>query len=251
MLPPVRSMSHQPNRVILYTVRTHLSTIHGVMRKIDVSGQRFGRLQVVERHPGKTRHGVPWLCACDCGETVVVLTSNLISGNTSSCGCLHREQLIARNHLLAKEPWLVDMQVYQRRLGYRKVKLAAGSNQYKTRGLGKVHPTICLDWELTLEQYTTLVTSPCYYCGAPPYQKPFGAYLKKRGFLRNGIDRIDNALGYTQDNSISCCRTCNWDKRAQTKEQFLENTIRRVEHLSQTGQLPRKVSLSLSHAELV
>lgn len=29
-----------------------------------------------------------WLCKCDCGQTAIVETSNLTTGNTKSCGCL-------------------------------------------------------------------------------------------------------------------------------------------------------------------
>ena len=31
------------------------------------------------------------LCKCECGEEIQVRTSNLKSGNTKSCGCLHSE----------------------------------------------------------------------------------------------------------------------------------------------------------------
>ena len=29
-----------------------------------------------------------WRCKCDCGKEVIVQSSNLINGNTKSCGCL-------------------------------------------------------------------------------------------------------------------------------------------------------------------
>lgn len=62
---------------------------------IDLTGQRFGRLTVIERahdyvYPnGKTR--VQWLCKCDCGNYCVVLGTNLKKGTSKSCGCLHAE----------------------------------------------------------------------------------------------------------------------------------------------------------------
>ena len=58
---------------------------------IDLSGQRFGRLTVIER-AANDKHGEPrWLCRCDCGNHVIVLGSSLRSGHTKSCGCLQRE----------------------------------------------------------------------------------------------------------------------------------------------------------------
>lgn len=55
------------------------------MTAIDMSGMRFGLLTVDRRGPsrGKEAH---WVCACSCGAERVVRRSNLLSGNTSSCG---------------------------------------------------------------------------------------------------------------------------------------------------------------------
>ena len=49
----------------------------------DLSGQRFGRLLVIERTP--KAYPFHWSCRCDCGRMVVVSGSNL--KNTKSCGC--------------------------------------------------------------------------------------------------------------------------------------------------------------------
>ncbi|MDT2757319.1 hypothetical protein P7G51_07990 [Enterococcus asini] len=65
---------------------------------IDRTGKKFGRLLVIERIPKKKYDkSVKWLCKCDCGNTVVVPSNRLISGNTKSCGCIHSEQLAERN----------------------------------------------------------------------------------------------------------------------------------------------------------
>ena len=55
-------------------------------RRVDLSGQRFGKLTVLapaENVGGKTA----WLCRCDCGREVAVKTHHLRSGHTKSCGC--------------------------------------------------------------------------------------------------------------------------------------------------------------------
>lgn len=58
---------------------------------IDLTGMRFGRLTVVERH-GTNNSGKPtWICQCDCGNTAIVSSGELRGGNTKSCGCLRRE----------------------------------------------------------------------------------------------------------------------------------------------------------------
>jgi len=55
---------------------------------IDLTGKRFGRLVVVERHPENAYGYHPrWVCRCDCGATTTVLTQSLRRGATKSCGC--------------------------------------------------------------------------------------------------------------------------------------------------------------------
>lgn len=50
----------------------------------DLTGKRFGKLVAIERIKEK---GSKWLCKCDCGKYTSVLTWNLVSGMTKSCGC--------------------------------------------------------------------------------------------------------------------------------------------------------------------
>lgn len=62
---------------------------------IDLTGQRFGRLTVIERTEDyispKGQHSVRWLCRCDCGNIKSVIRSSLLRRNTRSCGCLCKE----------------------------------------------------------------------------------------------------------------------------------------------------------------
>lgn len=58
---------------------------------IDLTGQRFGRLTVIER-TGEQGSRSMWLCRCDCGNLSTVSVSNLRNGHTQSCGCLVPER---------------------------------------------------------------------------------------------------------------------------------------------------------------
>jgi hypothetical protein len=66
------------------------------MKRIDLTGQRFGRLVVIEEaeRRGYTRR---WNCKCDCGNSAVVDMGQLRSGKTKSCGCLNRERTSQKN----------------------------------------------------------------------------------------------------------------------------------------------------------
>jgi hypothetical protein len=60
---------------------------------VDLDGQRFGRLVVIERIPGFNKSGhAKYLCQCDCGETSSVAGMRLRRGDTVSCGCYARER---------------------------------------------------------------------------------------------------------------------------------------------------------------
>lgn len=59
-------------------------------------GRTFGRLTVIVRvssPPGSRaqRKRIKWMCMCLCGSVKVVLNEHLLSGRSSSCGCLRRE----------------------------------------------------------------------------------------------------------------------------------------------------------------
>ena len=58
---------------------------------IDLTGQKFGRLTVIERAKN-TKHGAArWRCKCKCGKETIVIGDELRKGATRSCGCLAKE----------------------------------------------------------------------------------------------------------------------------------------------------------------
>ncbi|HXJ43182.1 MAG TPA: hypothetical protein VNH18_28135 [Bryobacteraceae bacterium] len=61
----------------------------------DLSGQKFHRYTVIKRVRHSERK-VFYLCRCDCGTERIVQKGNLVNGNSRSCGCLKREESIAR-----------------------------------------------------------------------------------------------------------------------------------------------------------
>lgn len=52
----------------------------------DLTGQRFGKLLVVQRFGTVRNKEATWLCACDCGRSKVVVGYSLTGGKTNSCG---------------------------------------------------------------------------------------------------------------------------------------------------------------------
>jgi hypothetical protein len=62
----------------------------------DITGQRFGRLVVIDLTTERRPHPV-WICRCDCGVTTRVTGTHLKTGRTASCGCFRREKA-SRQH---------------------------------------------------------------------------------------------------------------------------------------------------------
>lgn len=63
-----------------------------------------------------------------------------------------------------------------------------------------------LAFELTFEQFKVMFEGNCHYCGDHSCR---------------GIDRVDNAIGYTVSNSVGCCATCNKMKWILPKDTFI------------------------------
>jgi hypothetical protein len=61
------------------------------MKFIDLTGQKFGRLMVIQRVEN-IKGRTAFLCKCDCGNLIKVIGHNLKTGTTKSCGCLAIEQ---------------------------------------------------------------------------------------------------------------------------------------------------------------
>lgn len=65
-------------------------------RKIDITGERFGRLVAIRKVKDE-KGRLKWLCQCDCGNTKTVVVSSLLKGLTKSCGCYNRERAVETN----------------------------------------------------------------------------------------------------------------------------------------------------------
>ena len=57
----------------------------------DLTGQKFGRLTVLNKTDKRKNGHVVWHCQCDCGNEIDVPSRYLTTGYTLSCGCLKAE----------------------------------------------------------------------------------------------------------------------------------------------------------------
>ena len=170
-------------------------------------------------HAGKDHRGKHlWLCLCDCGKEKVVVSDNLSSGKSNSCGCLKAEFLARPGNQYG---------VYEdREMALLKVQYSHLKRRNESKGFTET---------LSFDEFRLLSKSPCKYCGIK-HSKEIEDRLnesKKNKRLSdhvltcNGIDRIDSSLGYTKSNSVPCCKVCNFAKHTMNEDDFY-NWIKRV-----------------------
>lgn len=178
-------------------------------------GQRFERLTVT------SINGPLLTLVCDCGKPTTLRATRVVCGRVKSCGC-HVESVwdSLRGHG-PSQAWL---------RWNKHVEFSA-----KVRNL---------EYSLSLDQVKHLCSMNCTYCGAAPrvwmnYANEYVRALRKRGAVPkpeiaaekiiylNGLDRVDSNLGYTPDNVVPCCPTCNYAKSDTPLEDF-RNWIRKV-----------------------
>lgn len=150
-----------------------------------------------------------WICEClKCGSITSKSTQNI--KHCKSCGC---EQ-------------------------YKKDSKAKGSGRKTKEGTNFYINCLIsiykgnaknrnIDFALEYDDFEKLVTGECFYCG----DKETNKLIKKNypPYYYNGIDRIDNSMGYTKDNCVSCCEFCNKAKRNIPIEKFYEKCIKIAE----------------------
>jgi hypothetical protein len=56
-------------------------------KRFDLTGRKFGLLEVIKKHGHAKGGHILWLCKCECGNTKTVRSPDLKSGRTKSCGC--------------------------------------------------------------------------------------------------------------------------------------------------------------------
>ena len=72
------------------------------------------------------------------------------------------------------------------------------------------------DFSISLEYYESIITLPCDYCGG----------FNDDTHSLNGIDRVDNSIGYVEGNCAPCCKTCNFMKHAHNRDFFISHVLK-------------------------
>jgi hypothetical protein len=179
--------------------QTYLDFIMG--KFIDLTGQVFGRLTVIDRAENGSRNRIRWNCLCECGGKTIARSYSLQTGHTKSCDCLMRETnsrvatALRTTHgasvgkTTKKKKWS-EVPIEYRVWASMKDRIKHCTH-YK-------NVPICSEW---INSYETFLAD----MGNAPSEE-------------YQIDRIDNSKGYSPDN-------CRWVTR---KENMRNTTVNRI-----------------------
>jgi hypothetical protein len=156
---------------------------------LQMQGQLFGKLRVIERAPNSAAGKARWFCQCVCDKkTIVVLGASLLNGKTVSCGCQRRASKKTHGKVMTIEysSW--------------KAMIARCTNPHNVRypNYGGRGIKICERW-----------------------RSSFAAFYKDLGnrpSRQHSLGRIDNDGDYTPDN-------CRWETARQQQNNMRSNVL--------------------------
>lgn len=177
----------------------------GVNRSSVIVGNEYHGNLVLKRLKKGPRGQAVYLCKCQCGNIRKMDGTRLLSGNSHLCRkCGYAEHLTKIHVQLTKPEGYAAC-----RAAYCQIRNSCA----KARNL---------IWSITFEDWVMLSQLSCRYCGSPPSNLSRGGYGRNGEYHYNGLDRVDNDVGYTLKNVVPCCKRCNCAKSDQTVTEFLD-----------------------------
>lgn len=169
-------------------------------KRIDMIGQKYGRLTVVAFAGKGAENRALWRCRCDCGNEIVLPGKSLRTGNTKSCGCLSKElstqRIVQINHKHGETGTRL-FRIWTGMLTRCYNPNATNYQDYGGRGI-----VVCNGWRESYEAFRDWAMSAGYTEGLT-------------------LDRKDNDRGYFPDN-------CRWATHKQQANNRRSNV--RVSH---------------------
>ena len=147
--------------------------------KLELAGQKFGRLTVIGEAGKDKRGNYLWECQCECGNTLVTIARPLRIGRTVSCGCYNKER--STKHGMSNSPTYYSW------------------SSMKTRCYNPTH-----------DNYQHYGANGIIVCAC--WLNSFEAFLEDMGERPEGmtLDRIDREGNYEPGN-------CRWATEEQQK----------------------------------
>lgn len=171
-------------------------------------GQVTGELEVIDVF--QDENGEYWFTLkCSCGGPFVNIKRKHIifpKRPSKSCGCLVRRKM--------------EKQVIDNKLSITNDQMSLFNKIYNYYRSGAKSRD--LEFSLSKNEFESFIFKKCAYCGKSPDKKRCN---KTTSLKFNGIDRLNNLLGYTKSNCVPCCTECNFFKKSMNSEEFVEKVL--------------------------
>ncbi len=156
-------------------------------------GDKIGNFTFLktEWHNGKNKI---WVMQCECGKEKTFWKKSAIT-KQKTCGCGIDKAGLTKEQ--------------RRTINGRLSSYKQGAKQRQ------------LEWDLSYEKFVEITSQSCFYCNAEPVRincfenapslqkdSPNADWTKYTTYF-NGIDRLNNSLGYVENNVVPCCTYCN------------------------------------------
>lgn len=165
----------------------------------NYAGIKINYLTGIEK-TGHNVHGhVLWKFRCECGNEKNLNPNDVRTGKIKSCGCMQWK--------------LID----------QKKRLPDGEGSFRglLRSYIKGAKQRNIVFELSDDEFRTITKQNCFYCQRPPERQFKIKDLNTQPYIYNGIDRVDNSIGYIFENCVPCCWDCNNMKGSMDYSKFL------------------------------
>lgn len=162
----------------------------------------YGQLTVLELYRGSKNKHPTALCVCKCGKQRTARQSLLRTGKIFGCVSCSIKRGLSKSTKKRKADSSSAL----------KIVYSCYKSNAKKKGV---------NFELDFNSFSKITQSDCSYCGEKPTNISYTKNKKAKCFY-NGVDRKDNSIGYSDENTCACCSFCNYAKRDLSIEFFLE-----------------------------
>lgn len=215
------------------------------MKKIDLTGKRFGYLTVIEEHGHKHQH-IAWLCKCDCGKEKITIGSSLRKGRVRSCGsCINSEN--AKKKIKEEKTRCLCCGKEFISRGFFNVKQTCSEECKRLRDLEQIHKRSRKDFKhvlmqslyrmksksnrrrncnLTIDFLVNMLEKQNNKCAKTgiPFEISTGRGINGRSPWSISVDQIIPNKGYTKDNIQLVCLMYNLCKGVWSEDKVKQFT---------------------------
>ena len=168
----------------------------------------MGDWLILEHSPEPMSRSYHVLCRCKCGIEKLINFHSLLNKQSSSC------QKCAKHEASHLTEWM------KHNGGPNKKPKGVAAfnhlyNQYRSSAKSKR-----LVFSLTKDEFRKITQKKCHYCDSEPADVRNTKGLNG-SYTHNGIDRKNNNIGYTLENSLPCCSFCNYLKKHHNYDVFV------------------------------